>query len=48
MAKKATVPEVRVKVYTKLFSGYLDEMPNETKELMLIENPKIYNAIFGV
>ena len=38
--KKAVTPTRRVKVFSKDYSGYLDEMPQEAKDRLIERNPK--------
>jgi hypothetical protein len=47
MAKKTTVPQVRAKIYSPFYEGFLDEMPIEAKEKMKNDNPKLHKQIFG-
>jgi hypothetical protein len=36
----------RVKICSKIFTGFLDEMPQEVKDQMKAEKPKSYERIF--
>ena len=42
MAKKEVItdPTRRTKIYSPFFSGYLDEMPQEAKDALILRNPK--------
>ena len=40
MAKKVTQPIRRTKIFSKEFTGYLDEMPQEAKDALVARNPK--------
>lgn len=44
MAKKIVQ---RVKIYSNIFTGYLDEIPQEAKDRMFVEKPKVYEDLFG-
>ena len=40
MAKKTTQPIIRTKIFSKEFTGYLDEMTQEAKDALVARNPK--------
>lgn len=39
MAKKVTTPIRRTKIFSTEFTGYLDEMPQEAKDALVLRNP---------
>jgi hypothetical protein len=38
----------RTTIGCSFYCGFLDEMPQDIKDLMLIKNPKLHKQIFGV
>lgn len=45
MANKKKI-ENRIKIYSREYTGYLDEIPESTKEKIKHENPDIYKIFF--
>lgn len=48
MAKKKKVKIVRAKIFTSIYSGFLDEITEEAKEMLSTEKPELYIKLFGI
>ena len=46
MAKKVITEVRRTKIGSPYFCGFLDEMPQDAKDLMLVEKPEVHKLIF--
>lgn len=46
MAKKVIEEVRRTKIGSPFFCGFLDEMPQDAKDKMLVEKPELHKQIF--
>lgn len=47
MAKKVIIEVRRTKIGSPYFCGFIDEMPQDAKDAMMIGDLKLYERIFG-